>query len=233
LAFLEVALDPRHKAWNQGQQDLRQALSQIGEHARAVELFLGQHAMVHSAALAPSGPWSFEDEIWQGLSETAAHCIPSGGEHSIAWLFWHIARIEDVTMNVLVAGGPQLLLRDGWLARLKVADRHTGNAMEPQAVADLSAALDLEALRAYRLAVARQTRQIVIQRPPETLKQKVDPSSLQRLLDEGAVVEAARGLLDYWGGLTIAGLLLMPPTRYNFVHLNEALRVKKKCPSVG
>ena len=46
--------------------------------------------------------------------------------------------------------------------------------------------------------------------------------------DEGAVVEGARGLLDYWGGLTIAGLLLMPPTRHNFVHLNEAWMLKGK-----
>jgi hypothetical protein len=226
-------LDSRHKAWNQGQQELRQALSRKEEHARAVELFLKQHAVVHAAALAPSGQWSFEDEVWQDLSQAAARCIPPAGEHSIAWLFWHLARIEDVTMNVLVAGRPQLLLQGSWLERLKVAEWHTGNAMKSQAVADLSAALDLEALRAYRLAVGRQTRQIVMQLPPEALKQRVDPSRLQRLVDEGAVVEAARGLLDYWGGLTTAGLLLMPPTRHNFVHLNEAMKVKKKCLSVG
>jgi hypothetical protein len=51
---------------------------------------------------------------------------------------------------------------------------------------------------------------------------------LQQVLDEGAVVQEAQGLLDYWGGLNIAGLLLMPPTRHNFVHLNEALRIKQK-----
>jgi hypothetical protein len=68
--------------------------------------------------------------------------------------------------------------------------------------------------------------------PPEAINHKVDPRRLQRLMDEGAVVEAARGLIDYWGGLSIAGLLLMPPTRHNFVHLNEALRVKKKCLSL-
>jgi hypothetical protein len=60
--------------------------------------------MVHSAALAPSGLWFFEDEAWRSLSQTAARCIPPEDQHSIAWLFWHIARTEDVTMNVLVAG---------------------------------------------------------------------------------------------------------------------------------
>jgi hypothetical protein len=225
-------VEPRHKAWNQGQQALRQALSRPAEPARAIELFQAQHAMVHSAALALPGLWSFADEIWQGLDGAAARCIPPAGEHSIAWLFWHITRIEDVTMNVLVAGRSQLLFQDGWLARLKVTDRHTGNAMSSQAVAELSVALDLEALRAYRLAVGRQTRQIVVGLPPEAINHKVDPRRLQRLMDEGAVVEAARGLIDYWGGLSIAGLLLMPPTRHNFVHLNEALRVKKKCLSL-
>jgi DinB superfamily len=226
-------LDPHHKAWNLGQQALRQALSRGEEHTKAIELFLVQHSMVHSAALAPFGLWSFPDEIWQGLSESAARCISPGGEHSIAWVFWHIARIEDVTINVLVAGRPQLLLKEVWLERLKVDVRHTGNAMPPQAVADLSAALDLEALRLYRLAVGRQTRQIVMQLPPAALKRKVEPARLQQLLDEGAVVDAAHGLIDYWGNLNLGGLLLMPPTRHNFVHLNEALKVKKKCLSVN
>jgi hypothetical protein len=205
-------LDPHHKAWNQGQQALRQALSRAEGHTKAVELFLVQHSMVHSAALAPLGLWSFADEIWQGLSESAARCIPPGGEHSIAWMFWHIARIEDVSLNVLVAGHAQLLLQEAWLERLKVDARHTGNAMSPQ-------------------AVGRQTRQIVMQLSPAALKHKVEPARLQRLLDEGAVVEAAHGLIDYWGGLNLAGLLLMPPTRHNFVHLNKALKVKKKCLS--
>jgi hypothetical protein len=40
-------------------------------------------------------------------------------------------------------------------------------------------------------------------------------------------------VLEYWGGLTYAGLLLMPPTRHNFIHLNEALRVKKKVAGRG
>ena len=34
--------------------------------------------------------------------------------------------------------------------------------------------------------------------------------------------------MDYWGGKTFAGQLLMPATRHNFVHLNKAMRVKQK-----
>lgn len=60
------------------------------------------------------------------------------------------------------------------------------------------------------------------------MKQKVGPKRLQRLLDEGAVLPEAQGLIDYWGQGTIAGLLLMPPTRHNFIHLDEAQRVKRR-----
>jgi hypothetical protein len=43
----------------------------------------------------------------------------------------------------------------------------TSNAMSPQAVVEFSAALDLGALRLYRLAAGRQTRQVVAKLSPE------------------------------------------------------------------
>ena len=221
-------MKPNQKLWNQGQKALRQALLQPQDHQHGIELFLNQHAMVHAAAMSQSGLWSFEDQVWGDLTEGAARRIPRNCDHSIAWITWHLARIEDVTMNLLVAGSPQLLHRDDWLARIKSTLHHTGNAMDPAAVADLSAEVDLEALRAYRLAVGRRTREIVQQLSPEALKQRVDPSRLQQVLDEGAVVEAARDIVEYWSRRHIAGLLLMPPTRHNFIHLNEAWRLKQR-----
>jgi len=97
-------MDPNRKHWNEGQEQLQNALRRTGDHQLAIRLFLDQHAMVHSNAMSESGLWSFEDEIWHVVSEAVARRIPLKGEHSIIWIFWHIARIEDVTMNLLVAG---------------------------------------------------------------------------------------------------------------------------------
>jgi hypothetical protein len=113
---------------------------------------------------------------------------------------------------------------------MKIAVHDTGNAMDEKALADFSNAVDLEALRAYRVAVGRRTREIAGQLRPEDLKRKVQASRLQRIWEEGAVVEAAGGLIEYWGKRDVAGLLLMPATRHNIVHLNEALEVKRKRP---
>ncbi len=236
-------MEANRKFWNDQQKLLREALARPEDHAKAIALFLNQHAMVHPAALggqaaALGGPpavtrefdesanngdfWSFEDEVMEGLTEDSIRCIPPGGEHSIAWTVWHTSRIEDVTMNLLAAGNPQLFLSEGWLERLKVNTCEVGNAMSPEEIAAFSNTVDITALREYRLAVGRRTREIVRELIPGELKRRVEPARLQRVLDEGAVVESTTWLTDYWGGLTVAGLLLMPPTRHPFVHWNEA-----------
>jgi hypothetical protein len=221
-------MEANRKAWNDQQQALRKALSRPETHTEAIALFMSQHARVHTAGMSGAGLWSFQDEVLDGLSETAVRAIPAGGEHSIAWMVWHSARIEDVTMSVLAAGGQELLGQGGWFEKMKVNARHTGNVMPGAEVSALSEAIDIPALLAYRAAVGRHTREIVNALTPAELKSKVDPARLQRLVTECTVLETASDLLVYWGGLTISGLLLMPPTRHNFVHLNEALRIKGK-----
>jgi hypothetical protein len=210
------------------QSELRELMKDPNQYAEAMQLFFSQHAMLHSAIMAQTEPWSFEDEVLDGLTEAEMRRIPENHDHSIAWNIWHIARIEDVAMNLLVAGRSQVFIQGNWLEHLQIKARDTGNTMVPEGVEELSASIDIEKLRDYRVAVGRRTRSIVAKIPSEELKSKVEPSRLQRVLDEGAVVEAARDLIEYWGRRDIAGLLLMPATRHNLVHLNESLKIKRK-----
>jgi hypothetical protein len=83
------------------------------------------------------------------------------------------------------------------------------------------------ALFAYRDAVGLQTRKIVSHLTPEQFHEKVRPDRIERLLDEGVLLDGGRGLADYWGNRTITGLLLMPATRHNLSHLNECLKLRK------
>ena len=197
-------------------------------HDEALALFLSQHAMLHSAEMAGTDSWSFEDALLNDMTAEQVRHIPSNCDHSVAWLIWHIARIEDVAMNLLVAGQPQVLRSGSWQKQLGIAAGNTGNKMSTEEVMDVSAKIDIARLRAYRIAVGRSTREIVRELEPGNLKQKVDASRLELVMKEGALVEEARGIRDYWSRRNIAGLLLMPATRHNLVHLNEALRVKRK-----
>jgi len=216
------------KLWNEQQKALRSSLTHQVEHDKAIGLFLTQHAMLHTSEMSGMRLWSLEDEIWQGLEDESARFIPQKFDHSIVWCFWHLSRCEDITMNLLVAGTPQLLVREGWFERMRVKERDTGNAMGAVEIVDFSTRIDIPTLRAYRMAVGRRTRQIVQALQPGEIKSKTDPVRLQQVLKEGAVLSSDQWLIDYWGSLTVAGLLLMPPTRHNLVHLNEAMKIKQK-----
>jgi hypothetical protein len=224
-------MDANRQQWNQGHQNLHRALS--SKHPQAIDLFLDQHAMVHSQKMSGAKLWSFEDEVLNGMTPEQLRCIPSGGEHSITWIIFHIARIEDITMNMLVAGTQQLFVQEGWRKKLKVDITHSANSMDERSVAALSTQIDIDVLQAYRQAVGRRTREIIQALKPENFKQKVDGPRLQRVMDEGALLPDAIGILNYWSKRTIAGLLLMPPTRHNFLHLNEALQIKQKIRRAG
>jgi hypothetical protein len=184
--------------------------------------------MLHTASMSGLNVWSFEDEILNELDESDFRSIPPGSEHSIAWNVWHIARIEDVTMNLLVAGTQQVYFARDWFNRLGIEFHHTGNAMSTEEISALSTNIDIEILREYRVAVGLRTREIVSGLTQAQCKQSVDAKRIQRVLDEGAVTQSAHEIVDYWGKRTISGLLLMPATRHNFVHLNECLRIKSK-----
>ena len=198
-----------------------------GDQETAVELFLAQHSMVHSAKLSDDSLFSFEDDLLNNLSPESFKRIPPNSNHSIAWIVWHLARVEDVTMNLLVADSTQVLLGTAWLDRLEIHVTHTGNGMSNEEVGAVSSLLDVPALRQYRLAVGRATRRIVNRLRAEDFKRRIDPESLRRIWDEKAMLPAGRGIVDYWAKKSVAGLLLMPPTRHCFLHLNEIRRIKQ------
>jgi hypothetical protein len=219
--------DPNRQYWNRQFKILQDTWPKPADFEGCIKICLELHAMVHAASMSNAGLWSFEDELWEALTEAAFRRVHKGNQ-SIAWKLWHAARIEDITMNLLIAGGPQLAHSGSWLEKMGAAVRDTGNAMNEEEIEALSDSLDMQALREYRSAVGRRTRSIIEALKPEDLKRKIEPSRLRRISEEGAVAKEAGGLIDYWGKKTFAGLLLMPATRHHLVHLNESMRLLGK-----
>ncbi|WP_010244272.1 hypothetical protein [Acetivibrio cellulolyticus] len=218
--------DPNRVYWNEQFKILQDTWPKPDDFENCINMFLILHGMVHSLQVSALG-FSFEDELWGNMNEAAFRRFFKG-EQSIAWKLWHSARIEDITMNILIANNSQVLINEGWTEKLGVNFYDTGNAMDENEIVQLSNSLDINALQEYRNSVGLKTIEIVKGLNPEDLKKKVEPSRLQKLLDEGAVVNEAKGLLDYWGKKTYSGLLLMPASRHIFVHLNESFRLLSK-----
>ncbi|MEE8356361.1 MAG: DinB family protein [Anaerolineales bacterium] len=191
------------------------------------ELFYSQHGVLHSKAVSESDSWSYADQVFLGISQDQLRVIPENHQHSLIWILWHISRIEDVTMNILVADEIQVYLQDGWIHELNSPIHHTGNDIEASVVIGLSQQVNIDQLITYRNQVGKQTRRIVAALSGEDLVQKVSRSRLDRILTEGAVLENSNELIEYWSKKKIFQLLLMPPTRHLLVHLNEAHNLRR------
>ena len=58
-----------------------------------MDLFLREHAFVHTESVARSEAFNI-DYLLKGVTDGQFRCCPDG-MNSLAWLFWHAARVED------------------------------------------------------------------------------------------------------------------------------------------
>lgn len=185
------------------------------------DVLLMQHAVMHTGAVA-AAPFSLAETRLRGLTDAECRRQPRPGTNSIAWILWHTARIEDVAANVLVADRGQVLDDGGWEPRLTVRWRDVGTGMTLTEVAELSAAIDLDAVRGYRDAVGRRTREVLQALPLATLDERLPASRIDRLRAEGAVRPDAWRLAEIWAAWPTALLLAMPAIAHSAVHWGEA-----------
>lgn len=200
----------------------------------AKKLFLDLHKKLHLSNIT-EGEENEVDRLFSDLEPLEYAVMPTSKDETIAWVIWHIARIEDLTMGILVSGEDQLFNED-WKKRMNAPITDTGNALDDEGIMKLSKSLQVEELLHYRSAVGKRTRQIVASLHPGDMVRKVIHDAIEKIRLEGGVTmeEDSKWLLEFWGGKDVAGLLLMPPTRHVMLHLNdcckwkEAIRAKKK-----
>lgn len=208
-------------------KELNSVIRKKDEIQQAKKLFLELHARLNLSLV--SGTEQNEVDLLLGdLSREEYAVMPTSKDETIAWVLWHIARIEDLTMNLLVDRKEQVFNAD-WKEKLNVSIMDTGNALTDDEIMKLSTNINIEELLAYRNAVAKRTREIVSGLKSEDMKRKMDKSDLERILAEGGVTkqEDSIWLLDFWGKKDVAGILLMPPTRHVMLHLNDCCKWKE------
>lgn len=218
------------KPWNKDIKQLREIILKQDKIEESKNLALSLHSMVHSSKMSGLPIKTFEDELWDGLDEHTFRTSTNEKGRTIAYGIWHSTRIEDITMNLLVSEDGQVFNLGNWENKINYNIVDTGNAMSGEEILEFSKNINLKELINYRIAVGRRSREIIKNLTHEDMKRKFEKHSLQRIIDEGAVldVEASNWLIDFWGRKNAAGIILMPVTRHHVVHINEALSAKKK-----
>src|SRR5262245_41993704 len=181
-----------------------------------------QFFLLHHARLFPE----IEDRFSQ-LTDDQMRLQPHPGMSSIAWLLWHMACAEDM-LNGLLAHRPFVLDEEGWLRRLNLSRREVGTGMTDDEVAELSARVDIGALRAYHAAVGRRTQEIARGLRPEHLDVVPDPSRIRQLFqDEGVFGPRARVVEQFYAGKTHGWFLGHLALTHPREHFAQALLVRK------
>src|SRR5213594_3848760 len=100
----------------------------------ARDLFLDQHAAMHSATVG-GNTMSAAERTFAGLTDEQMRVRPREDLNSLAWLMWHIARAEDILVNIVVGGRSQLC--DGkWRQQLGITRPDFGIGMTSSEVSD-------------------------------------------------------------------------------------------------
>jgi hypothetical protein len=186
----------------------------------ARQLFLTQHAHLHASATSGMNDVSFQDGLCEGLTDLQVRERPDG-LNSIAWLLWHITRFEDVVVNTVLRGAPEVFDRDDWRQRLGISSRLAGTGSDDDELREFGEQIIPDALLAYRAAVGRETR---------AWAAAVDSAALDVVPDVAARLAQAPVALDeraawvprLWSTKTGYGLLALPVLDHGHIHLGEA-----------
>jgi hypothetical protein len=179
---------------------------------RESDLWLREHAAVHTAAVADP-PFGVFDAAIRGIPAGRWSEAPPGGGNPIAWLVWHIARVEDGCVSTLLARRDSLADQldadgDSWGARMGVPILRDGEGMSHAEVMQIAETAVIDVLLDYRIAVGRRTRDLVREMAANgRLDETISEADVARLdghpqwpqLPTDAVGLPVSGLLWWWG----------------------------------
>ena len=191
-----------------------------------VEFFLELHAATHAGEVSGS----LRREHWlSGLSDEQMRRRPGEGVNSIVWLLWHMARTEDVAVNLVVAARTQVF-DDTWAQWMKVPRRDMGTGMTAEEVAELSECADVAAVRRYRSAVGVRTRGVVQVLPASAWDEILSLEDTARAAAVGAFGPNDDWIEGVghrpWQGHTRGHQLGQTAIRHNTAHIGEGVTIR-------
>lgn len=156
--------------------------------------------------------------------------MPLKSKKTIVYYLYHLTRIEDITSNTLILDTEQIFFKNKYDDLLNVDIFTTGNELTNDDLLNFSSYLNIAQLKHYLEDVHANTNQLISSMTYEQSKSKVQASRKNNLIALNVVSEnqSAFWLVDYWCKKTYAGLLLMPFSRHQILHLDDCLRIFNK-----
>jgi hypothetical protein len=186
------------------------------------------HSLLHDKKVYKTAAETYYDNLWEGMKEESCKVISAKGT-SIVWNIWHITRIEDIISNIIM-GNKEAIFNKEIQAKLNIKIKDTGNAMTYSEIEYFNNNINIKGLKEYRIKTGKSTRKIIEALEFSDIKRKTGKEQLEKIKQNGGVTDDPKSiwLLDFWGKKNILGLIMMPITRHQIVHLNDCFKIKQK-----
>ena len=215
------------KDWNPKQKKLNELLSDSKSFLDGISLCCELHYQVHDI-LAQEKELTIYQKLINDLPAEAITFRPKNHFSSIAWNIWHITRIEDAVSNILINDSKQIIFNR--INKLNTKTIDTGNAFSERDIDEFNSSINVKELLKYRKAVGENTQGILATLTNEDRKTRPTQDQLNRILSEGVLTKEKDSiwLLDFWGKKTISGLLTMPLTRHQIMHISDCFKIRER-----
>jgi hypothetical protein len=216
------------ESWNENQKNLKVLLSGQNTFNKGIDLLLKMHSLLHDKNVYKNNIETFYNNLWENLKIETCKII-SNKETSILWNIWHITRIEDIIANILI-GNKETIFNMEYMEKLNIKIMDTGNAMTYSEIELFNKNVCLKELNEYRKKVGKSTKKIIEKLEYKDIKRKVEKGQLENIKLNNGVINDSRSiwLLDFWSKKNVLGLIMMPITRHQIVHLNDCFKIKLK-----
>jgi len=216
------------EGWNENQKNLNIYLSKQNTFEKGIKLLLEMHCLLHDKKVYNITKETYYYKLWENLKEETCKII-SKKETSILWNIWHITRIEDLISNILI-GNKETIFNKEIQEKLNIKIKDTGNAMAYSDIEIFNKNICIKELKEYRIKVGKSTKKIIENITFNDIKRKVEKEQLEKIRKNGGVINDPKSicLLDFWTRKNVLGLIMMPITRHQIVHLNDCFKIKLK-----
>jgi len=214
--------------WTTKQNNLKKLLSKEETFNDGIKLLLDMHSILHDKKVYNNKDDTIYNVLWDNLTNETCKII-TNKETSILWDIWHITRIEDIVANIII-GNTEEVLNAEIQEKLNIKIRDTGNAMSKEEIELFNKNVNIKALNDYRIKVGKQTVKIIKGLTFSDMKRKPEKKQLDKIMKSGGLLEKEKSkwLLDFWGSKNILGLIMMPITRHQTLHLNDCFNIKER-----
>ncbi|GMQ60894.1 phage head-tail adapter protein [Vallitalea maricola] len=174
--------------------------------------------------------WEIYQFIFDNVNEEEYSLMPLAKDKTIAYFLYHLTRIEDIPSNTLILDQEQIFYKNDYQNRIQSPISTTGNEIPREQLVEFSKQLNIDELKNYITDVFQNTNKLIENMTLKESRTKVSEERKEKLivLNSVSTDEKAFWLVDYWCKKNYRGLLLMPFSRHQFLHLNGCLRIYRK-----